>query len=589
MSNGSIPERIGKYVILGKIAEGGFAVVYRGRDPFIKREVAVKTCSVIDEELRRRFYREAEIAGSLHHRNVTIVHDFGVDGDFAYLVQELLSGEDLLTVIRRRDKMPLVDRIDILIQVAMGLAHAHSRGVIHRDVKPGNIRILENNHVKIMDFGIAKLSTAHTQLTQQGMTVGTVNYLAPEQIRDGKVTERTDIFSFGIVAYEFLTYTKPFQGTNIAELIPEILTKHPKPITELIPEYPRSLWNVVERCLGKEPSGRFSSFNEVIAHLRPISKEITLTPNFKEDTKAVLGEDEVPSTEEKDPLDDTQPVEIDADVVSQAMDDLGESDAEEGASEGSPLGPPDPLGASEVKKTTTAEPKSVMPKSLSGLAATVVVTEEELVKLSRADSPDSVANLKKSPQKEKAQKPLSPTVKPLVKSSTPEKAPAPTPGSPSPKPPAGDKEGPKSKLWMVGVAALFVGLAVVGLWLFSPGSKPAPEPSIAPKPTVSTPEVVEPIAPPQPTTGLLRVTSSPWSEIVSISQNGEVVMDLGNPTTPWSREISFGTYDIALRLSGTEEEHLCTVEVTPEGGQCDLQIQEDMKVLDYFKETGWWD
>ena len=134
-------QRIAKYEVVEKIAEGGFGTVYKARDPFIKRLVAIKTCSVADEEMARRFFREAEIAGRFDHPNVTIVHDFGVEDQTAYLVQEYLSGEDLLQKIRRRDPIPLKQRVDWLLQVANGLAYAHAQQVIHRDIKPANLRV----------------------------------------------------------------------------------------------------------------------------------------------------------------------------------------------------------------------------------------------------------------------------------------------------------------------------------------------------------------------------------------------------------------------------------------------------------------
>src|SRR6185503_6982981 len=144
-----LSQRIAKYEVLEKIAEGGFGTVYKARDPFIKRLVAIKTCSVADEDMARRFFREAEIAGRFDHPNVTIVHDFGVEDQTAYLLQE----------IRRRDPLPLRQKIDYLLQVANGLAYAHSQQVIHRDIKPANLRVLETGQVKILDFGIAKLAT----------------------------------------------------------------------------------------------------------------------------------------------------------------------------------------------------------------------------------------------------------------------------------------------------------------------------------------------------------------------------------------------------------------------------------------------
>src|SRR5262245_29771718 len=148
-------EKIGKYEVVRKIGQGGFGVVYEGRDPFIKRRVAIKTCSTEDEEIRKRFFREAEIAGNLQHRHVVTVFDLGVPEGVPYLVQEYLPGEDLAHKIKRRDRLDDFTKLSYLAQVAEGLEYAHAQGVVHRDIKPANIRILEDGSVKIMDFGIA--------------------------------------------------------------------------------------------------------------------------------------------------------------------------------------------------------------------------------------------------------------------------------------------------------------------------------------------------------------------------------------------------------------------------------------------------
>ena len=153
-------DSIGKYEILEKIGEGGFGVVYKGRDPFIKRIVAIKTCSSEDTGVRERFFLEARIAGNLHHPNVVMIHDFGLDEETPFLVQEFLDGEDLDRMIEEKRAIPIEQKIDHLYEVARGLGYAHANDVIHRDIKPANIRVLSSGRVKVMDFGIAKLKGA---------------------------------------------------------------------------------------------------------------------------------------------------------------------------------------------------------------------------------------------------------------------------------------------------------------------------------------------------------------------------------------------------------------------------------------------
>jgi TonB family protein len=259
--------KVGKYEILGRIGEGGFGVVYKGRDPVLQRYVAVKTCSSRDEKLRRRFFREGQIAAGLQHPNITTVHDLGVERGIPYLVQEFLDGEDLNYKVARQEALTPLQRLDVLAQVARGLEYAHLQGVLHRDVKPANIRILPGGAVKIMDFGIAKLLHEVSDVTTQGMTLGTVGYLAPEQLRGEEVDRRTDIFAFGVLVYELLSYQRPFKGSTFSEVSYRLLNEEPRPLRELAPSYGPRLAELAARCLAKQPAERYDGFEEIIAAL----------------------------------------------------------------------------------------------------------------------------------------------------------------------------------------------------------------------------------------------------------------------------------------------------------------------------------
>ncbi len=270
-------ETLDKYQILEKIGVGGFGVVYKAYDPFIKRHVAIKTCTSEDTETRERFMREAEIAGNLHQRNIVTVYDFGFQDGVPYLVQEYLSGEDLDRKIKRREFLSLPEKLLYLVQIARGLQYAHSRGVVHRDIKPANIRILDDDTAKIMDFGIAKLAQHQESLTQAGITLGTAAYLAPEQIRGGAFDARTDIFSFGVLAYELFAMERPFQGAEISAVFYKILNEPSPSLREKAPDCPEELDRIVRRCLEKEPQNRYAGCSELlhdieqIAHRRPIA------------------------------------------------------------------------------------------------------------------------------------------------------------------------------------------------------------------------------------------------------------------------------------------------------------------------------
>ncbi len=273
-----MPERFGKYEDVEKIGEGGFGEVYKGFDPHLKRFVAIKTCWSKDRQFLDRFSREAEIAAQLQHPNVTTVHDFGYQGETPYLVQEYLNGEDLDDKITRCEPVELRTKLDYLRQIASGLQYAHAQGVIHRDVKPANVRILDDGQVKIMDFGIAKLMSSETAFTQTGMSVGTAGYLPPEQIRGEPVDLRADIFSFGVLAYELLTYRQPFSGNSISNILYRVAHVEPRPVVELWPECPPALANLIETCLEKDPVNRYADFSEVITKLEALSGRVGSEP-----------------------------------------------------------------------------------------------------------------------------------------------------------------------------------------------------------------------------------------------------------------------------------------------------------------------
>jgi len=249
--------KIGKYEILRKVGTGGFGSVYEARDPLIRRNVAVKTCEAKDSEVRARFFQEAQLGGSLRHRNITTVYDFGLDDGTPYIVQEFLDGEDLDQIIARGG-LSLLEKLQILIGVAYGLEYAHVAGIVHQDVKPRNIRILSDGTVKLMDFGIAKL-TARAGRYRTGRNMGTLAYLAPERILDKPVDARADVFSFGVVAYELLAGKRPFDGETEEELFDSILNAEPAPLATIAPDVPPALASIVQRALRKASEDRYPS------------------------------------------------------------------------------------------------------------------------------------------------------------------------------------------------------------------------------------------------------------------------------------------------------------------------------------------
>ena len=269
-----MPEKIGKYEIEEKIGVGGFGVVYKGRDPFIKRAVAIKTCQVEDEEIRSRFFREAEMAGNLQHPNIATIYDFGIENGIPFIVLEFLTGEDLDRKIKAGEAVPLPEAIRILIEVCKGLHFAHEHNIIHRDIKPANIRIQHDGSVKIMDFGIAKSIHLESHLTHTGIALGTAAFLAPEQIKGERLDRRTDIFSFGVLMYNLFTYRKPFAGDVISAILYNIVNKEPEPIRTFIPDFPRNLEAMVMKCLAKNPDQRFATALDVQKALEKVGQEL---------------------------------------------------------------------------------------------------------------------------------------------------------------------------------------------------------------------------------------------------------------------------------------------------------------------------
>ncbi|MBK8598073.1 MAG: protein kinase [Holophagales bacterium] len=294
--------KVGKYEIIEKVGVGGFGTVYRGRDPYIKRTVAIKTCQSDEDELRKRFFREAEFAGNLHHRNITTIYDFGLtDEGLPYIVQEFLTGEDLDRKIKRKDDLPLAWRVRVLADICDGLHYAHTSGIVHRDVKPSNIRILEDGTVKIMDFGIAKSMVTESTLTQTGITLGTASYLAPEQIRGEPVDARTDIFSLGVLAYELFTYTRPFTGDHISTVLYKIMNERPPSPAEVVAGLPPELVAVIEKTLEKDRNNRFASCADLktslMAVLEVLSGPVVAPPprSTTPPVRPVSGEEALPA------------------------------------------------------------------------------------------------------------------------------------------------------------------------------------------------------------------------------------------------------------------------------------------------------
>lgn len=274
----STEDSVDRYELRRPIKTGGFATVYEGFDPLIKRPVAIKRCGSTDRDTQKRFFREAEIIGKLDHPSIVRLYDFGIENGIPFLVQELLDGVDLADRIDHGPALAVRDKVRVLRQIAEGLGYAHQQGIIHRDVKPSNVRLLEDGTVKLLDFGVAALREAPSNLTRTGTTVGTAAYLAPEQIKGVQPSRTTDMFSFGVVAYELLAEVRPFEGETLSAMLYQIAHSTPLVLHEVEPAVPRVLSDLVHRCLEKDPGARFEDFSAVDTALGDLLENPLLAP-----------------------------------------------------------------------------------------------------------------------------------------------------------------------------------------------------------------------------------------------------------------------------------------------------------------------
>jgi serine/threonine-protein kinase len=259
-----------RYQIIKTIGEGGMANVYLAYDTILDRDVAVKVLRgdlANDEKFVRRFQREALNASSLSHPNIVEVYDVGDDNGQYFIVMEYIEGKNLKDLLKKRGKLTVPEVVDIMSQIADGLSVAHDSYIIHRDIKPQNIMILENGLVKITDFGIAMAMNA-TQLTQTNSVMGSVHYLPPEQASGKGSTLKSDIYSMGILMYELLTGVLPYRGENAVEIALKHL-KEPLPsIREELPDLPQAVENIILKSAAKNPKNRYNDAREMYEDLK---------------------------------------------------------------------------------------------------------------------------------------------------------------------------------------------------------------------------------------------------------------------------------------------------------------------------------
>ena len=277
---------IGRYEIRGELGRGAMAVVYQAYDPVISRTLAIKLLHeelCVNAEYRARFLREAKAAGMLSHANIVTIFDVGEFGTQPYIAMEELDGVPL-NKLMAGSPLAVREAVDIGIQLAQALHYAHEHGVIHRDIKPGNIvRLNDSNLIKVTDFGICHVETAdETQQTRMGQVLGTPLYMSPEQVSGEQVDGRSDIFSAGIVLYQLLCGKRPFEGDSMSTVMYQIVEKEPAPIAARREDLPSALGKVVEKCLKKNPDKRFQTGEELAQALLRVRQALDDTPQQRD-------------------------------------------------------------------------------------------------------------------------------------------------------------------------------------------------------------------------------------------------------------------------------------------------------------------
>ena len=277
-----IGSRLAHYEIVAHLGAGGMGEVYKARDPRLNRMVAIKVLHadrVADPTRKQRFIQEAQAASALNHPNIVVIHDISSQDGVDFMVMECVEGKTLDALIPRQG-MRLGDALKVAIQLADALTKAHAAGIIHRDLKPSNVMVSDSGHVKLLDFGLAKL-TDETPLseddatrtkrleTEEGSIMGTTAYMSPEQAEGRKLDVRSDIFSFGSVLYEMVTGNRPFEGGTRMSILSAILKEEPKPLAGV----PADLEKIIRRCLRKDPARRFQHMDDLKVALEEVRED----------------------------------------------------------------------------------------------------------------------------------------------------------------------------------------------------------------------------------------------------------------------------------------------------------------------------
>jgi serine/threonine-protein kinase len=526
------PQKIGKYTILERIGRGGMGYVYRAHDPILKRDVALKTMLKDvsdDEELRNRFMREAQSAGGLRHPNIVTIYDLGEDeSGCPYIAMEFLTGTDLEHLIKNKTEIPLLKKLDIIIQTCQGLGYAHANGVVHRDIKTANIRLLDNGEAKIMDFGIAKITSSH--FTRTGMIMGTPHYMAPEQIRGEKVDGRADIFSLGVVLFELLVYRKPFPGDNPTSVLFKIIHENPEALVDATFTPPEGLEAIVNRSISKKPDARYQTCEEMAEDLRYVFAHVQ--QNYADSSF------ELPPTEQTQ-LTPGTPV--------PTMKRTGS--------------PPPPTFSRTPSSGVTPLPRTQLPFTLPSQARMGVAEKTEIGKA--GTPPPGAPPTYILPQTQQTYAQPQPYSDPSIPAADlPPISPTPVPSP--------------SRVWWIVASSGFLGIALLIAVLWSALFHETPvRPGPKPKPPIDKPVPVVPKA----ENGWVSINVQPWAQIQEVRDEKGIKVPVPLNTTPCRLELPPGRYTIVLKNPRFDTQSFI-VEVR---GNHTININEKLKGFDNAK------
>lgn len=270
-------KKLGKYEIQSILGQGAMGIVYKGFDPNIERTVAIKTIrkdALANKEmapLLARFKREAQAAGRLGHPGIVTVYEYGEEEDTAYIAMEFVRGRELKDFLDNNERFPLNTIFNIITQLLDALAYSHAQGVVHRDIKPGNILLLSTGQIKVTDFGIARIESS--TLTQFGDVIGTPSYMSPEQFAGQQVDKRSDLFSTGVILYHLLTGEKPFPGNSMTTIMHRVINTDPPLVSDLNFQVPSYIDAVILKAMAKKPDQRYQSAEEFKAGLLQVTRQ----------------------------------------------------------------------------------------------------------------------------------------------------------------------------------------------------------------------------------------------------------------------------------------------------------------------------